>query len=91
LRRPSGFWDDDFDAVLARVHAVGLRVMLDYVPNHTSEQHPWFLESRSSRENAKRDWYIWRDPKHNGSPPTNWLSEFGGPAWTFDAATGQFY
>src|SRR3954471_5980167 len=81
----------DFDALLVRAHAVGLRVILDYVPNHTSDQHRWFLESRSSRENAKRDWYIWRDPKHNGSPPTNWLSEFGGPAWTFDATTGQYY
>jgi alpha-glucosidase len=81
----------DFDALIARAHAIGLRVVLDYVPNHTSEQHRWFVESRSSRGNAKRDWYIWRDRKDDGLPPTNWLSEFGGPAWTFDATTEQFY
>jgi alpha-glucosidase len=82
---------DDFDRLLAGAHACGLKVILDYVPNHTSDQHPWFLESRSSRNNPQRDWYIWRDPRPDGSPPSNWLSEFGGPAWTFDAATGQFY
>ncbi|ACA18621.1 alpha amylase catalytic region [Methylobacterium sp. 4-46] len=81
----------DFDRLVAAAHERGLRVILDYVPNHSSDQHPWFIESRSSRHGPKRDWYIWRDPKPDGSPPNNWLSEFGGPAWTFDAATGQFY
>ena len=66
-------------------------MILDFVPNHTSDQHPWFVESRSSKDNPKRDWYVWRDPKPDGSPPNNWLSEFGGPAWTFDPATGQSY
>lgn len=81
----------DFDALAAEVHARGLKLLLDFVPNHTSDQHPWFLASRSSRTSAKRDWYIWRDPKPGGGPPTNWLSVFGGPAWTFDPASGQFY
>jgi alpha-glucosidase len=81
----------DFDRLLAEAHARGLRVILDFVPNHSSDQHPWFLDSRSSRSAAKRDWYIWRDPKPDGSPPNNWVSNFGGPAWTFDEATGQFY
>src|SRR5689334_826369 len=82
---------DDFDRFLAAAQALGLKVILDLVPNHTSDRHPWFLESRSSRNNPKRDWYIWHDPTPDGAPPSNWLSEFGGPAWTFDAATGQFY
>ena len=69
----------------------GLKLILDLVPNHTSDQHPWFIESRSSRDNPKRDWYIWRDPSPDGGPPNNWLSEFGGSAWQFDAATGQYY
>jgi alpha-glucosidase len=81
----------DFDRLLAAAHAKGLRIILDFVPNHTSDQHPWFVESRSSRTNAKRDWYVWRAPRGNGGPPTNWLSEFGGPAWTLDAATGDYY
>ena len=81
----------DFDALLAAAHAQGLKVLLDLVPNHTSEQHPWFVESRSSRDNAKRDWYIWRDGAPSGGPPNNWLSEFGGPAWQLDKRTGQFY
>ena len=81
----------DFDRLVAEAHARGLKVILDFVPNHTSDRHPWFLESRSSRESLKRDWYIWRDPKPDGSPPNNWLSEFGGPAWTFDLATSQYY
>jgi alpha-glucosidase len=81
----------DFDALLADVHARGLRLILDFVPNHTSDRHPWFLQSRSSRDDAKRDWYLWRDPAPGGGPPNNWLSNFGGPAWTFDAATGQYY
>jgi len=75
----------DFDALLARAHQRGLRLILDFVPNHTSDQHPWFLESRSSRESAKRDWYIWRDE------PNNWTSNFGGSAWEFDEPTAQYY
>src|ERR1700761_8668820 len=71
----------DFDTLLARVHQKGLRLILDFVPNHTSDQHPWFLESRSSRSSAKRDWYIWRDGK-DGGPPNNWQSWFGPSAWT---------
>jgi alpha-glucosidase len=82
---------DDFDALLAAAHECGLRLLLDLVPNHTSDQHPWFQESRSSRTNPKRDWYIWHDPKPDGSPPNNWLSEFGGSAWEYDAASGQYY
>jgi alpha-glucosidase len=81
----------DFDALLAAAHERDLRVILDLVPNHTSDRHPWFEDSRSSRESAKRDWYIWRDPAPDGGPPTNWLSEFGGPAWEYDARTGQYY
>ena len=75
----------DFDALVEAAHAANLRVILDLVPNHTSDQHPWFVESRSSRANAKRDWYIWRDPAPDGGPPNNWLSVFGGGAWEFDA------
>ena len=82
---------DDFDALLAGAHARGLRLVLDLVPNHTSDQHRWFKESRSSRDNPKRDWYIWRDPAPDGGPPNNWLSDFGGSAWEFDKTTGQYY
>ncbi|MEN2746645.1 alpha-amylase family glycosyl hydrolase [Sphingomonas sp. T9W2] len=81
----------DFDALLAKAHGLGLRVLLDFVPNHSSDQHPWFVESRSSRDNPKRDWYIWHDPAPDGGPPNNWISDFGGPAWTLDVATGQYY
>jgi alpha-glucosidase len=81
----------DFDRLLARAHQLGLKVVIDFVPNHTSDQHPWFRESRSSRDNPKRDWYTWRDPKPDGSPPNNWLAVFGGPSWTFDKTTGQSY
>jgi alpha-glucosidase len=81
----------DFDRLIGETHASGLKVILDFVPNHTSDQHPWFRESRGARESPKRDWYIWRDSKPDGSPPSNWLSEFGGPAWTLDPVTGQFY
>jgi alpha-glucosidase len=81
----------DFDALLEEAHALGLKLIMDLVPNHTSDQHRWFLESRSSRENDKRDWYIWHDPASDGGPPNNWLSEFGGSAWEFDGATGQYY
>ena len=80
-----------FDRLLAAVHGRGLRLLLDYVPNHSSDQHPWFVESRSSRENPKRDWYIWRDPAPSGGPPNNWISDFGGSAWQWDQSTGQDY
>lgn len=80
-----------FDALLAEVHDRGLRLMLDFVPNHSSDQHPWFVESRSSRDNPKRDWYIWHDPAPDGGPPNNWTSDMGGSAWEFDPATGQYY
>jgi alpha-glucosidase len=82
---------DDFDRLAAKAHALGLKLIMDFVPNHTSDRHPWFVESRSSRTNAKRDWYIWRDAKSDGSAPNNWQSEFGGSAWTHDPTTGQFY
>src|SRR3977135_3949146 len=81
----------DFDDLLAQAHARGVKVLLDFVPNHTSDRHPWFVESRSSRENPKRDWYIWRDPAPDGGPPNNWLSNFGGSAWEYDRTTGQYY
>nr|WP_297805314.1 alpha-amylase family glycosyl hydrolase [Tepidiforma sp.] len=82
---------ETMDRLVAECHQRGIRVLLDWVPNHTSDRHLWFLASRSSRANPKRDWYIWRDPKPDGSPPNNWRSVFGGPAWTFDEATGQYY
>ena len=82
----------DFDALVAEAHRLGLKVVLDYVPNHTSDRHPWFEGSRSSREGPKRDWYIWRNPDpRTGGPPNNWLASFGGSAWTFDEGTGQYY
>ena len=81
----------DFDRLLEAAHARHIRVILDFVPNHTSDQHAWFLESRGSRDNPKRDWYIWRDPAPGGGPPNNWLSCFGGSAWQLDEATGQYY
>jgi alpha-glucosidase len=80
-----------FDRLVAEAHRRGIKIIVDFVPNHTSDQHPWFFESRSSRDNPRRDWYIWRDPKPDGSPPNNWLSVFGGPAWEWDQATGQYY
>jgi alpha-glucosidase len=82
---------DDFDELLQQAHARSLRVILDFVPNHTSDEHSWFTESRSSRDNPKRDWYLWRDPAADGGPPNNWLSCFGGSAWQFDERTGQYY
>jgi len=80
-----------FDQLVAEAHRRGIKIIIDYVPNHSSDQHSWFIESRSSRDNPKRDWYIWRDPRPDGSPPNNWGSYFGGPAWTLDEATGQYY
>jgi alpha-glucosidase len=82
---------EDFDALANVAHDNGLKLILDLVPNHTSDQHPWFVEARSSRDNPKRDWYVWRDPVVDGGPPNNWLSEFGGSAWQYDEATGQYY
>ncbi len=81
----------DFDALIEQAHALGIRVILDFVPNHTSDQHPWFQASRCARDDPKRDWYIWRDPAPGGGPPNNWMSNFGGSAWTFDQPTGQYY
>jgi alpha-glucosidase len=81
----------DFDRLLVEIHRRDMKLILDLVPNHTSDEHPWFIESRSSRANPKRDWYIWRDPAPDGGPPNNWLSVFGGPAWTYDEKTGQYY
>ena len=80
-----------FDRLLAAAHDAGLKVLLDFVPNHSSDAHPWFVESRSARDHPKRDWYIWRDPAADGGPPNNWISDFGGPAWEYDAASGQYY
>jgi len=90
---------EDFDALLKAAHGKGLRVILDFVPNHTSDQHPWFLESKASRDNAKRDWYLWHDAAQPGDDweparlryPNNWMSQFGGPAWQWDQPTEQFY
>jgi alpha-glucosidase len=81
----------DFDAMLEEAHRLGLKLILDLVPNHTSSEHPWFIESRSSPSAAFRDWYIWRDPAPDGGPPNNWLSVFGGSGWEFDEATEQYY
>ena len=89
----------DFDALITAAHAKGLKLILDFVPNHSSDQHPWFLESRSSRTSPKRNWYLWRDPAPPGDDwmparervPNNWMSHFGGSAWTFDETTQQFY
>ncbi len=81
----------EFDRLLAEAHERGLRVILDFVPAHTSTEHPWFQESRASRDNPKRDWYFWRDPKPDGAPPNNWPAIFGGSAWEPDPTTGQSY
>lgn len=81
----------DFDELLIQAHAKGLRVIMDFVPNHTSDRHQWFQEARQSRDSERRDWYVWRDPSADGGPPNNWMSYFGGQAWTYDATTGQYY
>jgi alpha-glucosidase len=81
----------DLDRLVEAAHQRGMRVLLDYVPNHTSDKHPWFVESRSSRDNPRRDWYIWRDQAPDGGPPNNWVSVFGGSAWELDPTTGQYY
>ncbi len=82
---------DTFDRLITEAHKRGIKIVIDYVPNHSSDQHPWFIESRSSRDNPKRDWYIWRDKKPDGSLPNNWGSSFGGPAWEWDEHTQQYY
>jgi alpha-glucosidase len=82
---------DDFDRLLAKAHALGLKVMIDQVPSHTSIEHPWFRESRESRDNPKADWYVWADPREDGSPPNNWLSIFGGVAWKWEPRRRQYF
>ena len=82
---------EDFEALLDRAHALGLKVIIDQVPSHTSDAHPWFAESRASRDNDKADWYVWADPKPDGTAPNNWLSVFGGPAWTWEPRRRQYY
>jgi alpha-glucosidase len=80
-----------FDRLVAEAHARGVKIIADYIPNHSSDQHPWFLESRSSRDNPKRDWYIWREGRAPGEPPNNWISEVSGSVWEYDETTGQYY
>jgi oligo-1,6-glucosidase/alpha-glucosidase len=80
-----------FDRLITAIHDRGLKLILDFVPNHSSDQHLWFIESRRSRDDPRRDWYIWRDPAPGGGPPNNWISDFGGSAWEWDEATGQYY
>ncbi len=82
---------EKFDLLVSKAHQRGLKIIIDFVPNHCSDQHPWFVESRSSRTNQKRDWFIWQDAKPDGSPPNNWLSVFGGSAWEWEQDTGQYY
>ncbi|HXG81267.1 MAG TPA: alpha-amylase family glycosyl hydrolase [Sphingomicrobium sp.] len=82
---------EDFDHLVGRAHQLGLKVLIDQVYSHSSDRHPWFLESRSSRDNPKADWYVWADPKADGSPPNNWQAVFGGPSWTWDARREQYY
>src|SRR4051812_21042470 len=82
---------EQFDRLVSALHGRDIRLIIDLVPNHTSDQHPWFIESRGSRHNPKRDWYLWRDPKPDGGAPNNWMSEFGGSAWQYDEATRQYY
>lgn len=81
----------DFDDLILRAHDLGLKVIIDQVLSHSSDQHPYFGESRAGRQGPKADWYVWADPQHDGTPPNNWLSVFGGPAWTWDGRRGQFY
>src|SRR5947209_7780046 len=80
-----------FDMLVEQAHRRNVRVIIDFVPNHTSSEHIWFLEARASRTSPKRDWYVWADPKEDGSPPNNWLSVFGGGAWEWDETTSQYY
>ncbi|MEA1082070.1 alpha-amylase family glycosyl hydrolase [Marinobacter qingdaonensis] len=82
---------DDYRALVAEAHRLGLKVIIDQVLSHTADSHPWFAESRTSRDNPKSDWYVWADPKPDGNPPNNWLSIFGGSAWAWDSRRGQYY
>lgn len=82
---------EDVDRLISEARRRDMRVLMDLVPNHTSDRHPWFVDARSSRSSAHRDWYVWADPKPDGSPPNNWVSSFGGSAWTLDPTTGQYY
>ena len=81
----------DFDAVLAKAHALGLKVIIDQVWSHTSDQHPWFIESAAARDGDKADWYVWADAKADGSPPNNWQAVFGGPSWSWSPRRRQYY
>lgn len=83
--------NEDFDILLDKAHSLGIKVIVDLVMSHTSIEHPWFIESRLSKTNRKADWYVWADPKPDGSPPNNWQSCFNGPAWTYDTKRGQYY
>jgi len=82
---------EDFDEMMQEAHRLGLKVIIDQVISHTSDRHPWFVESRASRTNPKADWYVWADPKPDGTAPTNWLSIFGGPGWEWDGVRKQYY
>jgi alpha-glucosidase len=82
---------EQFDQLLTELHRRDMHLILDFVPNHTAAEHPWFVESRSSRTSTRRNWYVWADPGQDGGPPNNWLSRFGGSAWTWDDTTGQYY
>ncbi|MDY0009986.1 MAG: alpha-amylase family glycosyl hydrolase, partial [Bdellovibrionales bacterium] len=82
---------DDFDEMLREMHKRGLKLIIDVVLSHTSDKHPWFVESRKSRDNEKSEWYVWADPKEDGTPPNNWMSVFGGSSWQYDTKRGQYY
>ncbi|QNN65411.1 DUF3459 domain-containing protein [Sphingomonas rhizophila] len=82
---------EDFDRLVAAAHRRGLKLLLDFVPNHSSDRHPWFVDSRASKGSAKRDWYIWAPPGPDGGPPNNWISDFGGSSWEWDEASGEYY
>ncbi|MCP4822568.1 MAG: alpha-glucosidase, partial [Shimia sp.] len=81
----------DFDELIAKAHELGIKIIIDLVLSHTSDQHPWFIESRADRTNDKADWFVWADPKLDGTPPNNWLSIFGGPAWQWDTSRQQYF
>jgi alpha-glucosidase len=81
----------EFDALVEAAHRLNVRILMDYIPNHTSDRHPWFVQARSARNNPYREWYLWRDPAPDGGPPNNWVSVFGGSAWQWDERTGQYY
>ncbi|MDQ2987605.1 MAG: alpha-amylase family glycosyl hydrolase, partial [Pseudomonadota bacterium] len=81
----------DFDQLVAKAHGLGLKIMIDQVLSHTAEEHPWFAESRKSRDNPKADWYVWSDPRPDGNPPNNWLSVFGGSSWQWDSRRKQYF